>query len=45
MLLFAHFYDLRFGSAKGFSALYYRVDPGKLLYNALTIPVNLATVP
>ena len=30
----------RFGSARGFSAVYYRVDPGKLLYNALTLPVN-----
>ena len=26
----------RFGSARGFSAVYYRVDPGKLLYNALS---------
>ena len=30
----------RFGSARGFSAVYYRVDPGKLLYNALSLPVN-----
>ena len=31
---------LRFGSAKGFSAVYYRVDPEQLLYNALTLPVD-----
>ena len=30
----------RFGSARGFSAVYYRVDPAKLLYNALSLPVN-----
>ena len=31
---------LRFGSAKGFSAVYYRIDPEKLLFNALTLPVD-----
>ena len=30
----------RFGSARGFSAVYFRVDPAKLLYNALSLPVN-----
>ena len=30
----------RFGSARGFSAVYFRVDHGKLLYNALSLPVN-----
>merc|ERR1711971_220003 len=34
------FHTNEFGSAKGFSAVYYRVDPGKLLFNALSMPVN-----
>jgi len=34
------FHTNEFGSAKGFSAVYYRIDPEKLLFNALTLPVD-----